>query len=456
MAEEDKGSALVRPLINNRSRERYDVPDSLSEERTQKNALHQDVEHLHGPQEMDYENDELLVLVVLRDGRPYVKSFIEHYHALGVKHLIFLDNGSTDGTVEALREYDSGVSVFRTTLPFKHYQISMRQYLVERFGQGRWTLSVDIDELFDYPYSDVVSLGELLGYLNRNDYTAVVAHMLDMFPEEISSSSAAITRDEPLKELHRYYELSEVRAYDYSLLEDAGNTVSNGDIQVLHGGVQKRLFRVAPLLTKHPLVFLEDGVRPFDLSEHWAGGVRVADFTGVLLHYKLSASLYGLVRREMEERTYPNKHGKYDRYLEVLEENSSLPVTSEATRELSSVNELVGSRFVTVSGEYMRFVEEGAVGNGSSYGERLFEAFLNAQREAREQIQRADILQQQIDGYAWEAEKARRDLAWSQEQARIAREQVQAIQSSRSWRAVQTLGRARQKGIELLGHFRKV
>jgi Glycosyl transferase family 2 len=39
---------------------------------------------------------------LVRDGRPYVRSFVEHYSSMGVKHLIFLDNGSTDGTVEAL------------------------------------------------------------------------------------------------------------------------------------------------------------------------------------------------------------------------------------------------------------------------------------------------------------------------------------------------------------------
>lgn len=48
----------------------------------------------------------------------------------------------------------------------------MKQYLIERFGRGWWTLSVDIDELFKYPCLDVVSLKALLRYLNENSYTA--------------------------------------------------------------------------------------------------------------------------------------------------------------------------------------------------------------------------------------------------------------------------------------------
>jgi glycosyltransferase involved in cell wall biosynthesis len=77
-----------------------------------------------------------VVLCLLRNGRPYVRSFAEHYASLGAKHLVFLDNGSTDGTVEALREYDN-VTVLRSTLPFKRYQFSMKRYLIERFGRGR-------------------------------------------------------------------------------------------------------------------------------------------------------------------------------------------------------------------------------------------------------------------------------------------------------------------------------
>jgi hypothetical protein len=90
-----------------------------------------------------------------------------------------------------------------------------------RFGRGRWSLTVDMDELFDYPYSDVVGLGSLLRYLNSGEYTAVVAQMLDMFPEKLLSSVVGDEReladreDEPLKELHRFYDISGVRVQEY-------------------------------------------------------------------------------------------------------------------------------------------------------------------------------------------------------------------------------------------------
>src|SRR5918997_823955 len=170
--------------------------------------VHPTVEHLHGPEEVAYGMDELIVLCLVRDGRPYVRSFVEHYSSMGVKHLVFVDNGSIDGTVEVLTEYDN-VTVLRTELPYRGNHGPMLRYLVERFGQGRWSLCVDIDELFDYPYSDVIGLQSLLGYLSGKSYTAVTAQMLDMFPEGPLSSRNS-NQDEPLKERHRFYDISDL------------------------------------------------------------------------------------------------------------------------------------------------------------------------------------------------------------------------------------------------------
>src|SRR5215217_7180366 len=178
-------------LILDRGRAENGAPHGLVLERAQKWILHFNTEHLHGPEEVPYAEDELVVVCLVRDGRPFVKSFVEHYFALGVKHLFFLDNGSTDGTVEALKTYDN-TTVLRTELPYKNpkgglggTETLFKQYLIGRFGKkDRWCLYADIDELFDYPYSDVVGLDSFLGYLTQKSYTAVAAQMLDMFPEE--------------------------------------------------------------------------------------------------------------------------------------------------------------------------------------------------------------------------------------------------------------------------------
>src|SRR5215218_2951358 len=218
------------------------------------------IEHLYGPEEVPYDADELVLVCLVRNGRPYVKSFVGHYTSLGIKHLSFLDNASTDGTIEALKGYDN-VSVLQTTLPFKRYQVSMRQYLIERFGKkGRWCLYADIDELFDYPYSDVVSLSSLLRYLKERSYTAVAAQMLDMFPEEPLSGRAS-NPDEPLKERHRFYDISNVKTmsikeHPLTSINNTNNTYESDDIEFFYGGPLETLFDcIPPWLTRFTPTF---------------------------------------------------------------------------------------------------------------------------------------------------------------------------------------------------------
>src|SRR5215213_6559146 len=251
--------------------------------------VHPSVEHLHGPEEVAYEADELVVVCLVRDGRPYVKSFVEHYTSMGAKHLFFLDNGSTDGTVEALKGYDN-VTVLRTALPYKEYKYLFKQYLIERFGKkDRWSLCADIDELFDYPYSDVVGLDSLLRYLNERSYTAVAAQMLDMFPEEPLSGSGRPSElpDEPLKERHRFYDVSNISRISmrgHPLFRN--NTLESDEVKALRGGIRQTLFGFRANLTKFPLVFSDGRVKPFDGSTHWVDNARIAGLTCVLFHYK--------------------------------------------------------------------------------------------------------------------------------------------------------------------------
>src|SRR5215208_5761552 len=333
------------------------------------------IEHLHGPEEVAYEADELVAVCLVRDGRPYVKSFVEHYLSLGAKHLFFLDNGSIDGTVEALKGYDS-VTVLRTTLPYKRYEFAMKQYLIEGYGRERWCLCADIDELFDYPYSDVVSLSSFLGYLNSNSYTAVAAQMLDMFPEEpLSGSGEGNLPDEPLKERHRFYDVSNIRGEDIKELPRLRNNILESDeIEFFSGGIRSTLFRTTSLLTKFPLVFSDGRIKPMDDSSHWVDNARIADLTGVLFHYKfLDGHFHKQAARAVREGQYYNNSALYRKYLRILEGNRTLRLKQETAREIEGVNDLVENGFLVVSEDYMELVydeehKKGA-GRAASLGE---------------------------------------------------------------------------------------
>jgi hypothetical protein len=436
-----------------RSRERLDVADTPELERIRRWLLRLDVACVHGPEEVRYEQDELVVLCLLRNAKSYVSSFVDHYSSMGVKHMIFLDNGSTDGTVESLKSYDN-VTVLRSEMPFQRYQLLMRQYLIERFGRQRWSLLVDIDELFDYPFSDVVGLKALLRYLSENDYTAMVAHMLDMFPEE-PLSEAAGNEVVSLKEQHRFYDLADINYFDYQDVQGVNNVVSSQDIKILQGGVQKRLFKLHPLLIKHPLVFYDEQLIPVDLSEHWAGNARVADISGILLHYKLSRSLYDLVRRENLEQRYINRHGKYQKYLSVLETSPELLIRNDTSRELKNVNDLIGTQYASISKEYVKFMQSELRGQeGYSQDvelDRVYEMFFRIKSESEEQFRRMQSLQKRNKSLRLQLQTTKENSQGLKRRMEELEGQITAIHSSRTWRFITILSLLKRTTRDRLG-----
>jgi FkbM family methyltransferase len=361
-----------------------------------------DVEHLHGPEEISYAEDELIVVCLVRDGLPWVKTFVEHYFSLGVKHIVFLDNGSTDGTVEALKLCEN-VTVLRTEAPFKDHEDPMKRYLIERFGQRRWSLCVDIDEFFDYPYSDVISLRALLGYLGRKSYTAVVAQMLDMFPEKLLSGQES-NLDEPLKEVHRFYDISnlEVQSIEGHRRCPPDTTYANDQIDFFKAGIRWTIFGINTALTKHPLMFLDGKVRPIDPGPHWVGNARVADFTCVLFHYKfLGEPLHKVAVRTVRGQQHRKHLAPYQKYLEVLEQNPNLELKRETSREISSVNDLLENGFLVASEDYVSWVnaeEERSLSQAPPVREprALVETLVESRRQRRVKTLRVGRLERRL------------------------------------------------------------
>jgi hypothetical protein len=441
MTKQDPAHSEKHPLVHNHTGEAAPTDPILDQD--PERVVHPNVEHVHGPEEVTYGMDGLVVLCLVRNGRPYVRSFIEHYASMGVRHMVFLDNGSTDGTVEALKGYDD-VTVLRSSLPFKKYQMLMKQYLIERFGRGRWCLCVDIDELFDYPYSDVVSLSSLLKYLNERSYTAVVAQMLDMFPEE-PVSDAVSNEDEPLKERHRFYDISNVREqgyWEYPFVSGSGNVLTNEQIAIYRNGIHNTVFGTLPALTKHPLIFPDGRVKPLDRSAHSVSNARVADFTCVLFHYKFTNHLYRLIRDAAQQENYMRDSGKQKKWLKVLEKTPKLLVKSETSRELKDVNDLVENGFLVASEEYMNWVdteEEKRVVRTMEGGPRIF--------EARTEVQALKVrrLERQVRGLKNRLAEERRKVRVVEETNRILANRLERLQASRSGRLLNRLARVRAK-----------
>ena len=429
----------------------YTVLEKGTEPATEEQLLHRSVEYLHGPEEIAYGEDELIVVCIVRDGRHYVESFVDHYLSLGARHIVFLDNNSTDGTAEALKNHDD-VTVLRTKLPYKAPGVSVgngwtrevlfKQYLVSRFGgENRWCLCVDIDELFDYPYSDVVGLDSLLRYLTGKSYTAVAAHMLDMF-SDAPLSSRSNNPDEPLKTAYRFYDVSNMRRRSLkSLRNHRANVFDSDDIDAFSGGIRESLFGHRPFLTKYPLVFDDSKTKPMNDGSHRVGDARVADFTGVLLHYKLlDEHFHAQVEQAVREEHRLQGSFVYKIYKETLDMEPTLQIKRDTARELHSVNNLLEDQLLVVSNDYVDWVNAEEERNASSdpasssdSGKQKRLEALGIQREKRRLRDRRRLI---------ELESEQRRL---NKENRSLKEQLQRVRSSKSWRLLGKVNRIVRK-----------
>ena len=307
------------------------------------------ISHIHGLHRVVYAADELLVVCVVRNGEGYVRAFMEHYSKLGVKHFIFLDNGSTDATVQRLCVYPN-VTVLQTYAKYQYYENTMKRYLVQQFCRGRWVLCVDIDELFDYPSSKAVKLASFMRYLSASGFNAVVTQMLDMIPD-LPIIKGASCEDIDLKQEYRYYDLSSITKlpYTYSLTPDP-------KIAMHFGGMRKRVFGTNNGLTKISLLLMDETIQPF-IHWHHARNARIADVSCVLLHYPFVHNFYGKVQDAVRTGRYGYlTTDEYRLYWRGLQNNGVLEMKTGACHQLTDIDDLVRNGFLIISERYANWV----------------------------------------------------------------------------------------------------
>ena len=341
-------------------------------------SLLEQIRHVAGPLDFRYEEDECALVCLVRNGGEYITAFLEHYRGLGVRHFVFVDNDSDDGS-RALLEAQPDTTVYQTSLPHKHYECELRRLIIERHCQRRWCLNVDIDELFDYPESERLSLAELLGYLRRQRATAMVGYLLDMFAHEnVFGEPRAVD----LKSEYPFYDTSDIKKVDYFAPGIASfcdqNALSNPAIGSYFGGIRRRLFGekewAAFLLTKHPLIFL-DGVLQPCVHPHFSNRARIADVTSVLYHYKFTPSFKAKVSESVANGRYVEfAQRQYDEYHRRIGARGALVINTPGRKRLAGVEPLVAEGFLHSSHGYRDYVEQRALARSARAWTRSKEA----------------------------------------------------------------------------------
>lgn len=268
--------------------------------------------------------DDILLICTMRNEQIRLPYFLDYYRGLGVRHFLFVDNDSTDGTLQYLSGQED-VSVWTTRASYKSatYGIDWVNWLARTYAHGHWTLVVDPDEFFIYPFCDTRPIPALTDWLDNSGIRSFSAMLVDIYPKGRIDAQPYRAGQDPL-EIAAWFDSG-----NYTIKRNP--TYGNLWIQ---GGPRARMFfadapEQAPALNKIPLVKW-DRKYAFVSSTHALlprGLNHVYDDTGgekasgALLHAKFLDTFSQKAREELDRQEHYAGSMEYRVYAERLQEN---------------------------------------------------------------------------------------------------------------------------------------
>lgn len=265
--------------------------------------------------------NHLLLFSTVRNEKIRLPYFLRYYRDLGINHFFFVDNDSDDGTRECLAE-QADVSLWRAKASYKRarFGVDWLNWLLMRHGHGHWTMVVDPDEFFVYPFCDTRPLRALTDWLDASSIKSFSAMLLDMYPKGPVSAQPYREGQDPF-EIANWFDSG-----NYTMAKNP----SYGNLWI-QGGARSRVFFAdnperAPALNKVPLVkwhrdyayvssthmLLPRGLNL--VYDEW-GGEKAS---GCLLHAKFIDTLATKTAEELRRKEHFANSHEYRAYQEGL------------------------------------------------------------------------------------------------------------------------------------------
>lgn len=180
---------------------------------------------------------QVVVVVLAYNEILRLPAFMKHYRSIGIEKFLFVDNGSTDGTSQYLKEQPD-VEVISTQKPFKSYKSTGRELIADTFLEGHWVIFPDADELLVYPGWPDLSVPELVQYLDEGGFEALFTTMVDMYPRG-GLAEVTYRAGDDLVETCPYFD---PEGYRFNPLKGSHGKRFETPLRHIFGGTRERIF----------------------------------------------------------------------------------------------------------------------------------------------------------------------------------------------------------------------
>lgn len=261
----------------------------------------------------EWKPGEVWMMVVCRNEALRLPFMLDYHFRLGVSRVLLIDNVSTDGTLDLVRD-DPRIHVFSSAETYRG-PLYWQEPLLRRYARGRWCLVLDADELFSYPDMDSRSLPDLVRGLDAEGAQALHAVFVEMFPRS-PISAVRYVRGGNLLDAAPYFDPPGC----YSKKAYRKVFSGPGSDFIYMGGTRARVFggefgcSKVPLFRYAPGMFLRRGLHTLE------GGLLSAHQAAVL-HFKYLQDFHAKVVREASRDVYWNGSAEYKAYSALLEKD---------------------------------------------------------------------------------------------------------------------------------------
>ncbi|MGO4893896.1 glycosyltransferase family 2 protein [Flavobacterium sp. W21_SRS_FM6] len=254
--------------------------------------------------------------------------FLQYYRALGVENFFILDNDSNDGTREYLLTQPD-VNLFFTNESYIK-QLNWRLFLLNKYGQGHWCVTVDADDIYVYAHYEQKNLRDVIGYLEQNNYNAMKALWVDIYSNKPISQT------------------------NYKIGTDFFDTCHYFDANCISESPNTRVFGWRTEFDKTPLIKYQKGMY-IDKGFHRVNGkVNYAKTTSVVFHFNFFSDFIKKTTREATRDVYFNGGAKYKKYKEVLDIKSDLTLYYQNSIAYKNSQQLIELGIIKICKKYIK------------------------------------------------------------------------------------------------------
>ena len=280
---------------------------------------------------------EIRAFMVVRNEVLRLPSTMRHHRELGVDRFFIIDHDSDDGTLDFIAAQPD-VHVFRTTESWSsgRWGVDWINAILDVFGDGHWTLTIDADEHFIYPHYEELELRLFCRYLDYVNAQAAFCFVLDMYSDRPVAETVHDPRTSLLDTCH-YFDPGEYRAI----------SVPDCPYRQIYGGVRERMFQNVgvdfhpPTLSTVPLVRWRRGGVQFLHGRHVISPVTTAGVTSALLHFKFLSDFHDRVELEAVRGERFAGAREYRAYRDLLRLNEAVSFFGAKSMSFEDSNQLV-------------------------------------------------------------------------------------------------------------------